>query len=183
MEIIKILSNFYELPVAQLRKARILRDEDFCVPEAEEFIEDDNICEVGAPVEDLALPHGLDAADAEEVSAGEKMFTRAEVPSGSADARALVTEFVPGRADGKTVRPRKGSTRPNNLSLEPWRTSSARQKRYAIFEYEAFLATALVAMAARYSSGVPAQPRQVGDVVDQVHRDKDGAYSASTRAA
>ena len=36
-----------------------MKDEDFCVPEAEEVIEDDNRAEVAEPVEDLVLPGGL----------------------------------------------------------------------------------------------------------------------------
>ena len=83
------MNNVYEFPVALRPKERILNDEDFCVPEAEEVIEGDNKEEVVEPVEDLVLPDGLAAADAGDVSAGERLSARAEVPSGSTDVRGL----------------------------------------------------------------------------------------------
>ncbi len=36
------MSNVYDFPIAQRRKERILKDEDFGVPEAPEVIEDDD---------------------------------------------------------------------------------------------------------------------------------------------
>ncbi len=52
-EIIVIVNNVYEVPVAQRREERILKDEGFCSPEAEEVIEPGSNDEVAEPVEDL----------------------------------------------------------------------------------------------------------------------------------
>ena len=68
-----------------------MKGEEFCVQGAEGGIID----EVVEPVEDLSSPDVLLAADAEEVSAGERLSARAEVPSGSTDARGLGTEAFP----------------------------------------------------------------------------------------
>ena len=81
------MNNVYELPVAERRKERISMGDDFDVPEAEEVIKDDNEDGVIRREEDLAVPDGLGAADAEEVSAGERLPAQAEVPSGGVDVR------------------------------------------------------------------------------------------------
>ena len=64
-----------------------MKDDDFDVPEAEELFGDDNEDDVIHREEDLAAPDGLGAADAEEVSAGERLPAQAEAASGSVDAR------------------------------------------------------------------------------------------------
>ncbi len=61
-ETVKSVSNVYELPVAQRRKERVLEGEDFCAPDAEEVIEDDNKDKVTEPVVGLVLPDGLPPA-------------------------------------------------------------------------------------------------------------------------
>jgi hypothetical protein len=148
-----------------------LKDGYFCVQEAEEVIEDDNMEGVVAPVEDLVLLDGLLATDAEEASAGEILSVRAEVPSGSTEIRGLGTEAFPGRADGRNVRRRNGATRPPDISHELWRVSAVKQKRDAVWGFEAASLTAApAAMAARHSSGVPSLPPHVGEVDDQAHR-------------
>ncbi len=76
------VNNVYELPVAERRKERILKDDGFDAPEAEEVIEDDNEDDVIRREEELAAPNGMDAADAEEVSAGDRLLAQTEVPSG-----------------------------------------------------------------------------------------------------
>ena len=47
----------------------------------------------------MVLRDGLDAAVAGEVSAGEGLAVRGEVPPGSIDVRGLGTEVFPGHAD------------------------------------------------------------------------------------
>ena len=168
-EIVNIVNNVYELPIAQRRTYRIWKDRDSCVPEAEDVIEDDNNEGVIEAAEDLVLTDGLDAADVDE-----RLSVRAGASPGRIDVRGSGTEVFPGRAAGKPVRARKGTTRLKNVSLEPWRTSSAYQKRDAISGYEASLTKAPTAMVASRSSGAPALPRQDGEVDDQIHRGKDG---------
>ena len=69
-----------------------MKDANFDVPEAEEANEDEKEEDVVEPAEVPSLPDGLDVADAEEAPADRELSARAEVPSGSIDARGLEAE-------------------------------------------------------------------------------------------
>ena len=140
-----------------------MNDENFDVHEAEEANEDEKEEDVMEPAEVLALPDGLDVADAEEAPADGELPTRAEAPSGSIDVRGLGTESFPGRAGERPAGARTGSTRLPAIPPELWERRSSKQKRDAVAEYEASLMASPAAMAARHASGVPALTREVDE--------------------
>ncbi len=96
---VNIVDNVYILPGAERRGERILKDEDFCVPETEEVFEDGNKDDVVEPVEDLFvcqmawMPPTLKKCPLSKDCMRERSFHRE-------------ASMFAGRADGEIARPR-----------------------------------------------------------------------------